>query len=262
MVEALRISLQVTAVAAVLVGGVGLTLALWLQRVPFRGKLLVETLITLPLVLPPSVVGYFLLLGLGWRNPLVRWLHLDVLFTWPAAAIAAAVVGLPLMVQAARAALADVNPETEAAARVDGASEVQVLRYVTLPLARRGVITGLILGTARAFGEFGASLMVAGNIPGRTQTLPMAIYDAVQMRDYAGANAGVVVATSVAFLALWLARHLERGRPGGAARPATPSPVPLGAPAGNRDPGPQGLFRRPQGAGQMPRRAAPPSQAR
>ena len=175
------------------------------------------------------------------------------------------------MVQAAQAALADVNPETEAAARVDGASECQVLRYVTLPLARRGLLTGMILGTARAFGEFGASLMVAGDIPGRTQTLPMAIYDAVQMRDYQAANLGVVVATSVAFLALWVVRRLERRTTGGAARPATKSPVPTGAQgAGNRagkaaradqaHPAETGHpIRRPRGSGRPPRRAAPPS---
>jgi len=162
------------------------------------------------LVLPPSVIGYFLLLILGRGSPIVEWFHVNLLFTWYAAAIASAVVGLPLMVQSARAAIAGVDQVLENAARTLGSSELEILWRVTLPLARRGVIAGLILGAARALGEFGATLMVAGNIPGQTQTLPLAIYDAVQARRYEQAQMMVIVMTAVAFVGLWFVRQLER----------------------------------------------------
>ncbi len=207
--EAVRLSLQVTMVATTVLFVFGLTIALVLARFEFRGKIVAETLINLPLVLPPSVVGYYLLLALGRNSPLVEWFHLQILFTWPAAAIASAVVGLPLMVQASRAAIAGIDPVIENAARTLGSSELELLRRVTLPLARRGVLAGLILGGARALGEFGATLMIAGNIPGKTQTLPLAIYDAVQSRRYELANRMVLMMTVMAFLGLWLVRRLE-----------------------------------------------------
>lgn len=207
--EAVRLSLQVTLVATTVLFVFGLTIALVLARFEFRGKIVAETLINLPLVLPPSVVGYYLLLALGRNSPLVEWFHLQILFTWPAAAIASAVVGLPLMVQASRAAIAGIDPVIENAARTLGSSELELLRRVTLPLARRGVLAGLILGGARALGEFGATLMIAGNIPGKTQTLPLAIYDAVQSRRYELANRMVLMMTVMAFLGLWLVRRLE-----------------------------------------------------
>jgi molybdate transport system permease protein len=197
------LSLQVTGTAMVGILVIGLALALLLARVSFRGKLLVETLINLPLVLPPTVVGYYLLFVLGRGSFLRETLQIDWLFSWQAAAFAAMVVGLPLMVQTARAAFEDVEPDMEGAARVDGAAEWQVWWYVTLPMARRGIIAGLILSSARALGEFGATLMVAGNIPGRTQTLPLAIYDAVQARRYDDATLMVLSMTLVAFGCLW-----------------------------------------------------------
>jgi molybdate transport system permease protein len=211
---ALLLSLKVTVVATIGLSVCGIALALLLARVRFPGRTLLETLITLPLVLPPTVLGYYLLLGLGKGSPVVEWFHVQVLFTWPAAAVASAVVGLPLMVQSSRAAIAGVDPVLENAARTLGLSELDVLRRVTLPLARRGILAGLILGSARALGEFGATLMIAGNIPGQTQTLPLAIYDAVQSRDYAQANAMVLVMTVLAFSGLWWVRrleHLKRG---------------------------------------------------
>jgi molybdate transport system permease protein len=160
--------------------------------------------------LPPSVIGYFLLLTLGRGSPVVEWFHVNLLFTWQAAAIASALVGLPLMIQSARSAIANVDQVLENAARTLGSSELEILWRVTLPLARRGVLAGLILGGARALGEFGATLMVAGNIPGQTQTLPLAIYDAVQARRYEQAQMMVVVMTAVAFVGLWCVRQLER----------------------------------------------------
>ena len=213
--SALELSLQVTAVATTALFVVGLALGVLLGRYHFRGQVIFETFIFLPLVLPPSVLGYFLLLALGRGSPLVEWFQLRIVFTWPAAAVASAIVGLPLMVQASRAAVASVDPVLENAARTLGSSEWEVLWRVTLPLARRGVFAGLILGSARALGEFGATLMVAGNIPGRTQTLPLAVYDAVQSRRYEEANVMLLVLTSLAFAGLWAVRRLEgpaRGR--------------------------------------------------
>lgn len=201
------LSLQVTGTAVVGILIIGLALALLLARVSFRGKLILETVLYLPLVLPPTVIGYYLLFVLGRGSFLVEQLKIELLFTWQAAALASMVVGLPLMVQTARAAFEEVEPEVEDAARVDGAAEWQVWWYVTLPTARRGILAGLILSAARALGEFGATLMVAGNIPGRTQTLPLAIYDAVQARRYDDANFMVLVMTSLAFTGLWLVYH-------------------------------------------------------
>ncbi len=206
----LFLSLQVTAVATLLILIFGLALALVLARRRFPGKTLVETLVNLPLVLPPTVVGYYLLLALGRGGPLVEWFGWRLLFTWGAAALASAIVGLPLMVGAARAAIANVDPALENAARTLGSSEIEVLWRVTLPLARRGILAGLVLAAARALGEFGATLMVAGNIPGRTQTLPLAIYDAVQNRQYGLANEMVLLMTGVAFLSLWAVRKFEK----------------------------------------------------
>jgi molybdate transport system permease protein len=223
--SALILSLQVAGVATVGLFIVGLALALLLARYRLPGQIVLETLISLPLVLPPTVVGYFLLLVLGRGSPLVEWLGIQLLFTWPAAAIASVVVGIPLMVQTSRAAISNVDPALENAARTLGSSEWEVLWRVTLPLARRGILAGLILGAARALGEFGATLMVAGNIPGRTQTLPLAIYDAVQARRYEDANAMVLLMTLLAFFGLWSVRRLEQ--------PAT-RPTPR-APQGSTD---------------------------
>jgi molybdate transport system permease protein len=210
--DALRLSLQITFFATILIAIIGLGLALLLSRREFAGKTLLELLIALPLILPPSVVGYYLLVTLGRNGPVVQWLHLELLFTWPAAVIAAVVVGLPLMVLTARSAIDEIDPEIENAARLGGASEWQLLRFVTFPLARRGILAGLVLASARALGEFGATLMIAGDIPGRTQTMSMAIYDAVQSRQYDAANLMVLVMTSVAFVGLWLAMRWGYGR--------------------------------------------------
>jgi molybdate transport system permease protein len=218
--DALLLSLKVTATATVLIFTVGLALALLFARRQFPGKTLAETLVNLPLVLPPTVAGYYLLLALGRGSPLVEQFGVRLLFTWGAAAIASAIVGLPLMVGAARAAIAEVDPALENAARTLGSSELEVLWRVTLPLARRGILAGLVLSATRAMGEFGATLMVAGNIPGRTQTLPLAIYDAVQNRQYAQANEMVLLMTALAFLSLWAVRRFEQPR-----RPRTPRPA-------------------------------------
>jgi molybdate transport system permease protein len=212
MGSALRLSIQVTLTATLFAAVLGLVLGRLLARREFAGKSLVETAVLLPLVLPPSVVGYYLLLGLGNRNPLFAWTDVSLLFTWQGAAIASGVVALPLMVQASKAAIASVNPSLENAARELGAGEGEVFFRITLPLARRGILAGVVLAAARAFGEFGATLMVAGSIPDRTQTVPLAIYDAVQAGRYGDANSLVLLTTALAFFSLLAVRQLERPR--------------------------------------------------
>ena len=207
--SAFLLSLQITALASVGILVIGLTLAYVLANRDFRGKLVLETLLNLPLILPPTVVGYFLLLALG-RGSFVREvLNIDVLFTWQAATIASIVVGLPQMIQSASTGLEEVDIEAKDAARVDGANTWQIIWYVTIPLAWRGIVAGLALGTARALGEFGATLMVAGNIPGRTQTMPLAIYDAIQARRYDDAGMLVFITTLFAFSVLWGVQRLN-----------------------------------------------------
>lgn len=204
------LSLQVTIVASGLILFFGLGLGIFLARTQFPGQIFVSTLLNLPLVLPPSVVGYFLLLVLGRGSPLKEWLGIDLLFTWQAGAIASAVVALPLMVESTRAAIASINPELEAAARTLGSTEPELLWRITLPLAYRGILAGFGLSVARGLGEFGATLMVCGSIPGRTQTLPLAIYDAVQSQNYGLANVMVLLMTTIAFVLLLGVRRLER----------------------------------------------------
>jgi molybdate transport system permease protein len=217
--SALQLSLLVTACATALIILLGVPLAWTLARQRFPGQVLVETLILLPLVLPPSVVGYYLLLGLGSGGPL-DVVGVRLLFTWQAAVVAATIVGLPLMVKSARAAIGSVDPALENAARVCGSPEWEIFFRITLPLARRGIVAGVMLGAARAFGEFGATLMVAGSIPGRTQTLPLAIYDAVQAGRYGDAHMLVLLTSVLAFLSLLAVGWLERSDPQRAPAPA------------------------------------------
>lgn len=208
MWDATRISLQVLLIAVPAIFFTGLSLALLFARTRFRGQPVAETIVMLPLVLPPSVIGYGLLRFLGRGGPLVEGLGFNLLFTWQAAAIASTVVGLPLMVQAARVGLAGVDPAVEEAARVDGASSWRVLLTMTIPLARNGIFVGVTLGTVRALGEFGATLAVAGSIPGRTQTMPLAVYDAIQRNDYQLANQIGAAMIAIGFVTIWLTRRL------------------------------------------------------
>jgi molybdate transport system permease protein len=168
----------------------------------------------LPLVLPPSVLGYYLLIILGQNSPLGRLLeeilHLRLIFTWQGAVVAATIVAFPLMTQSARAAFEGVDSGLEEVARTLGRSEWDIFRTVTLPLAWRGVFAGTVLAFARALGDFGTTLMVAGNIPGRTQTLSIAIYDAVQAGEDGQALLLVTIVTAVAVTLLLTARQLQR----------------------------------------------------
>jgi molybdate transport system permease protein len=209
----LGISLWVTAWAGTLALVAGTALALILVRFKFRGKTLLEGLTLLPLILPPTVLGYYLLVMLGQRGlgPITeRFLGFRFVFAWPGAVIAAGVAALPLVVQAARASLATVSREIEDAARVDGCNRWRLFWNITLPLAWRGIAAGGLLGYLRALGDFGATLMVAGNIPGRTQTLSMAIYDAVQANNVQQANTWVIMLSLIAFSFLTVVLKLNQ----------------------------------------------------
>jgi molybdate transport system permease protein len=187
------LSVKVAALATLLALMVGLPIAWLLARRRPPGTELWATMLLLPMVLPPTVLGYYLLLLIGRRSAVGRWLEgqwgITLVFTWQAAVLAAALVALPLVTRAAQVALEGVDRELEDAARTAGGSEWRVFLAVTLPLAWPGVLSGTLLAFARAMGEFGATLMVAGNIPGETQTLSIAIYDAMQAGNDAQAHA-------------------------------------------------------------------------
>ena len=198
-VAALWLSVRVSLLATALNAAVGIPLAYLLAKRRFWGHTALDVLVTLPLVLPPTVTGYYLIVLLGRRGWLGRSLYeltgWTIAFTWQAAVVAASVMALPLMVRASRAAIEAVNPDLERAAFVLGRSEWQTALEVTLPLARRGIVAGLVLAFARALGEFGATLMLAGNIPGRTATVPLAIYTAVSTGETQEAQVLVLLLT-------------------------------------------------------------------
>lgn len=199
----LRIALAATALTAV----IGLPLAWALSRRSWPGKVVLDVVVNLPLVLPPTVLGYFLLRLFGRDGPigvLTQYLWGSTLiFTEAAAVMAACCVSLPLFVQVTRNALEDVPPEVIEAAEVFGATRWQIFRYISAPIASGGVWIGMLLAFARAMGEFGATLMVAGNIPGRTQTMSLAIYSAVQAGNQDRASTLAIYLTMVGALATW-----------------------------------------------------------
>ena len=213
---ALWLSLQVATwatLACLLLGtGVGYALARW----RFPGRDLIDTLLTLPMVMPPTVLGYYLLVLLGRKGWLGGWLHdafgIHLIFTLTGAVIAATVVAFPLVFKPARAAFEAVDPQLQDAARVLGISEAGVFWRVTLPLAWRGILAGVLLGFARALGEFGATLMVAGSIPGKTQTLSIAVYEAVQAGQDDVANLLVLITSAVCVAVLLAVGKLAPGR--------------------------------------------------
>jgi molybdate transport system permease protein len=208
----LELSLRVALCATLLNLVLGVAAAYGLARWKSRLSDLVDALLTLPLVLPPTVIGYYLLVLVGRRGVLGEWLQrwgIELVFTWQGAVLASTLVAFPLVLKSARAALESVDPQLENAARVLGLTETALFFRVSLPLAARGIMAGALLAFARALGEFGATLMVAGSIPGRTQTLSIAIYQAVQAGDDRAATIMVLVvsATCVTMLVLasWLA---------------------------------------------------------
>ncbi len=213
---ALAISLKVagwsTAINLVLGVGVGLLLA----RKRFKGREFLDAILTLPMVLPPTVLGYYLLVVIGQRGWLGAWLDatfgIRLIFTWQGAVIAAALIAFPLVLKAARTAFEGVDPQLERAARVLGLGEWAVFFRVSLPLAWRGILAGALLAFARALGEFGATLMVAGSIPGRTQTLSIAFYEAVQAGQDDVANKLLLIVSVTCIAMLLVAGRLAPGR--------------------------------------------------
>jgi len=204
----------VASVATVFVVVVGVAIAFFLARRRFRGKEFLDTILTLPLVLPPTVTGYYLIVLFG-RNGLVgRWLYeqmgWSIMFTWYAAVLASFVVALPLMIKTSRAAIESVDENFIRASYTLGHSEWWTALKVILPLARKGILAGAILSFARAMGEFGATLMVAGNIPGKTSTMPLAIYTAAGSGDCSQAAAMVLLFTVIAALFLYTANKLNK----------------------------------------------------
>ena len=183
----LGLSLKVATAATLLIVVIGVPLAFLLARARFPGRGLLAGLLLLPMVLPPTVTGYYLLLILGRRAPLGYWLEqtfgIVVVFHWSGAVIASAVAAFPLFLIPARGAIEGVDPALEDVARLLGRREFSVFRSVTFPLAWQGIAAGALLAFVRALGDFGATMMVAGNIPGRTQTAALAIYDAVNAND-------------------------------------------------------------------------------
>ena len=213
---ALLLSLKVAGLATAIDLVLGVAVGWLLARRRFPGREFLDTVLTLPMVLPPTVLGYYLLVLIGRRGWLGGWLHdtfgINLIFTWQGAVIAASVVAFPLVFKPARAAFEAVDGQLEQAARILGMKEAAVFFRITLPLAWRGIMAGLLLAFARALGEFGATLMVAGSIPGKTQTLSIAIYEAVQAGQDDTANLLVLITSIVCIAVLLSAGKLALGR--------------------------------------------------
>ena len=212
--QIIALSLQVAAVGTL----IGVPVALWigwlLAKSSIRGKPVLDTLVSFPLVLPPVVTGYALLVLLGRGGPIGGLLHnlfgVDVVFTWVAASLAAGLVAFPLMVRAVELAMSGVDPRLELAARSLGAGPLRTFFSVTFPLARRGILAAILLAFARAIGEFGATIVVAGNIPGQTQTMSLFIYNRLQVGDDAAAIRLIAACLVLALLALSVHHRLAR----------------------------------------------------
>ena len=210
----IALSLQVAALGTL----IGLPVALWvgwlLAKSSFRGKLVLDTLVSFPLVLPPVVTGYLLLLMMGRDGPMGGPLHslfgVDVVFTWVAAALAAGLVSLPLMVRAIEVAMLSVDPRLELASRSLGAGPIKTFFSLTVPLAYPGLLAAVLIAFARGLGEFGATIVVAGNIPGKTQTMPLFIFNRLEVGDDAAAVRVIVASLVLALISLTVHQHLVR----------------------------------------------------
>lgn len=203
-------TLWCAAISTAIVIPIGLAISWALARLRWPGKSIVETIVALPLVMPPVATGLILLKLFGRRGPFG---FLEVVFTWRAVVIAMIAMSTPLFVRSARVALEEVNVRYEHVARTLGASEARVFFAITLPLAFRGIIAGTVLALARAIGEFGATIVVAGNIPGRTTTLSLAIFDRIQLGKDSEAYRLLVISVIFAFVALWINEAIVRRRP-------------------------------------------------
>jgi molybdate transport system permease protein len=202
------LSIKVALWSVCFVGVIGISAACFMRKGDFPGKTALEAIFTLPLILPPVVTGFLLLLLIGKQGPVGRFLtdyfNTQIIFTWYAAVISGAIVGFPLMYQSTKSAFQGVDRTLEDAARTLGASEWRIFWTITIPLSLPGIIAGIVLAFARALGEFGATIMVAGNIPGKTQTIPLAIYFAAESNDLTSAGFYVLIISIVTFLAIYL----------------------------------------------------------
>ena len=210
----LRLSVQVATAATFLIVMVGVTTAYFLASKNFKGKEFIDILFTLPLVLPPTVTGYYLIILFG-RNGLIGrfiydWTGWGIMFTWYAAVFASFVVALPLMIRTTRAAIESVDKSLINASLTLGHSEFETAFRVVLPLAKKGILAGAVLSFARAMGEFGATLMVAGNIPGKTNTMPIAIYTSASSGDWSKANLMVIFFSLLSGLFLYIANQFTK----------------------------------------------------
>jgi molybdate transport system permease protein len=215
--SAVSLSVRVAVVATAVSLPAGVAMGYLLARGRFWGKSLLETALNLPLVLPPVVTGYLLLVLLGRRGWIGRyldaWFGIHLVFTWQGAALASAVMAFPLMIRAIRVAFSEVDNRLEQAARTLGAGPLETFFRVSLPLARRGVIAGAILAFARSFGEFGATVMIAGNLPGETQTIPLYIYSQANSPGGIDDSARlVIVSVGIAAAAVGISEYLDRKR--------------------------------------------------
>lgn len=213
----ITLSLKVATTATLAVTLTGIPLAYLLARKEFPGKHLLDALVTLPLIFPPTVTGYLLLLLLGRRGPVGNLLYrlggISILFTWYAAVVASGVAALPLMVKSAKAAMEAVDPRLIMASYTLGKGERATFFRVILPLARGGIVAGIVVAFARAMGEFGATLMLAGNIPFKTNTIPLEIYSAVSSARFYRANLLVVVTTLISLGVIYTVNRLGHRRP-------------------------------------------------
>lgn len=210
----LRLSLQVASIATILVLLLGVALAYLFAMKDFRGKEVVDMLFTLPLVLPPTVTGYYLIVLFGRKGligrPVFETTGWSFMFTWQAAVLASFVVALPLMIKTVRAAIESVDKNLIRASYTLGHSGFTTAIRVIFPLAGKGIVAGTVLSFARAIGEFGATLMLAGNIPGRTDTMPLAIYSMAGSGEWSKANAMVILLTAISGLLLYIANRFGR----------------------------------------------------
>jgi molybdate transport system permease protein len=209
----LWLSLRVAGIATAISLAIGIFLAYVLANRSFRGRDLLDAAVTLPLTLPPTVLGYYLLVAIGQRSPvgqIYQWLfHSPLVFTWQAAVVASTVHAIPLLVRTVRAALLSVDHNLERAARTLGASEWRLFWRITLPLTRRSIVAATVLAFARSLGDFGTTLMIAGDIPGRTQTASIAIFDAVESGDTMTARVLVLLISAFTIGIVWLANRME-----------------------------------------------------
>lgn len=208
--DPIRLSIRVSILAFIIVLILGTVIAKWMVDIKFPGKSIVETLIMLPLVLPPTVIGFLLIVLLGNNSLIGGWVafifNQPIIFTWYAAVVASAVVAFPLMYQSAKAGFQNVDKDIEEAAKVDGAGRFQTFFTISIPLASKALMAGGILSFARALGEFGATLMFAGNIPGKTQTVPTAIYIALDSGKMTLAWMWVITIVIISFIMLFIVR--------------------------------------------------------